>query len=143
MAKIPDGAVIVGVSTRSGSPAALAWGAKYASKYKLPLIAVMVYRQPRAPGTPSVRPPAVPKTAPDELSAPAELIVLGSPRDTTVSAHRLAGRLIHEAGCPVVVMPPIEQVPEGKVRATGRKLAQATADAAAKSGRPGLRPPRT
>ncbi|GAB3299643.1 universal stress protein [Epidermidibacterium keratini] len=181
MATIPDGAVIVGVSTRSGSPAALQWGAKYAKVNKLPLVAVMVYRQPRPPATPSVRPPAVSRTAPDDsaddvlaklssfvkdalgtkhsatlgllrgspsvalrrLSQGANIIVLGSPRDTTVSAHRVAGKLIHEAECPVLVMPPVAHPPEGKVRATGKKIAKATADAAAKSGRPGLRPPRT
>lgn len=181
MSSIPEGSVIVGVSTRSGSPAALTWGARYAADNGLPLAAVMVYSQPRPPSTSGGRPPAVSKTAPDDaldaamdklstfveqalgerhdatlgllrgapsnalrrLSKTAHLIVLGSPRDTTLSAQRVAGRLIQDAACPVLVMPPVAGLPDGKVRSTGKKIARATAEAAARSGRPGMRPHRS
>lgn len=177
---IPEmGGVVVGVSTRSGSPTALQWAADYARERGLPLHAVMAWRLPRTPAAPAMRPPiptthgsADPKVAADEMlrryvatalgedngvecetlrgapgpvlrkmSKHATLIVLGSPRDTNVSAHRVASELMVRADCPVVVMPRLPRSSPSKAKSAGRKIASAAAKAAAGAGRPG-RPPR-
>ncbi len=175
------GGVVVGVSTRSGSPTALRWAADYARERGLPLHAVMAWRSPRAPAAPAMRPPiptthgsADPKVTADELlrsyvitalgedngvecetlhAAPgpvlrkmskhAALIVLGSPRDTNVSAHRVAAELVVQADCPVVVMPRLPRSGPSKAKSAGRKIADAAAKATAGAGRPGRpsRPP--
>lgn len=177
---IPEmGGVVVGVSTRSGSPTALRWAADFARERGLPLHAVMAWRSPRAPAAPAMRPPiptthgsADPTVAANEklrgfvasalgednevecetfrgaprpilrkMSKHAALIVLGSPRDTNVSAHRVAAELVVQADCPVVVMPRMPRADPSKAKSTGRKIASAAAKAAAGAGRPG-RPPR-
>lgn len=173
------GGVIVGVSTRSGSPTALQWAADYARERGLALHAVMAWRTPRTPTAPAMRPPIPvshgsedPKVAADEklrgyvatalgddtgvecetlrgapaavlreMSKHADLIVLGSPRDTNVSAHRVAAELVVQADCPVVVMPRLPRSGTSKAKSAGKKIVSAAAKAAAGAGRPG-RPPR-
>ncbi|PRZ40454.1 nucleotide-binding universal stress UspA family protein [Antricoccus suffuscus] len=177
---IPEmGGVVVGVSTRSGSPTALQWAADFAHERGLSLHAVMAWRPSRAPAAPAMRPPiptvhgpADPKATADEklrkyvaaalgednevdcetlrgspgpvlrrMSKNATLIVLGSPRDTNVSAHRIAAELVVQADCPVVVMPRLPRPAPSKAKVAGKKIASAAAKAAAGAGRPG-RPPR-
>jgi hypothetical protein len=53
------GAVVVGVSPTSGSPAALHWGADEARRRGVRLVALSAWRSPRAPIAPGGRPPAV------------------------------------------------------------------------------------
>ncbi|WP_153503605.1 universal stress protein [Cumulibacter manganitolerans] len=63
MTEIPEGAVVVGVSRRSGSPSALTWAADYAARFDLPLVAVIAHNNPRIPASGSAhRPPVVATT---------------------------------------------------------------------------------
>lgn len=51
------GSVVVGVSPRTGSPAALNWASTYAALRNTTVIAVLAWRPPRAPAAPGGRPP--------------------------------------------------------------------------------------
>jgi hypothetical protein len=62
----PAPVVVVGVSPRSGSPAALQWAARAAAASGARLRAVMAWRAPRPPGAPGVHPPAVSRTGVDD-----------------------------------------------------------------------------
>jgi hypothetical protein len=62
----PAPIVVVGVSPRSGSPAALQWAARAAVTSGAHLRAVMAWRAPRPPGAPGVHPPAVSRTGADD-----------------------------------------------------------------------------
>jgi len=61
----PAPTVVVGVSPRSGSPAALQWAARAAVTSGAHVRAVMAWRAPRPPGAPGVHPPAVSRTGAD------------------------------------------------------------------------------
>jgi nucleotide-binding universal stress UspA family protein len=144
------GAVVVGVSPTSGSPAALRWAAEEARLRGAPLRAVMAWRPPRPPAAPGGRPPAgLPTESVDpEATAHARLVdfvgaALGAARSDTaidcvvvkgsalnalrsearyadllvigearpgrlnsVRSGLVAPKLVLDAGCPVVVMPP-------------------------------------
>jgi nucleotide-binding universal stress UspA family protein len=65
--------VVVGVSPRTGSPAALRFGAEEARLRGVPLHAVMAWRPPRPPAAPGGRPPAGTVGSPDEYEHEAEL----------------------------------------------------------------------
>ncbi len=66
------GAVVVGVSPTTGSPAALRWAAREARLRTVPLRAVMAWRPPRPPAAPGGRPPsATTITSADEPEAEA------------------------------------------------------------------------
>jgi len=64
--------VVVGVSGRTGSPAALRWAVEEAAAHGGRVRAVLAWRPPRAPGVSGGRPPAVPSTAVDDPQAAAE-----------------------------------------------------------------------
>ena len=64
--------VVVGVSGRTGSPAALRWAVDEASAHGGRVRAVLAWRPPRAPGVSGGRPPAVPSTDVDDPQAAAE-----------------------------------------------------------------------
>jgi nucleotide-binding universal stress UspA family protein len=51
--------IVVGVSVRSGSPAALRWAADEARRRRCGLVAVRAWRAPRPPAAPAGRPPGV------------------------------------------------------------------------------------
>jgi nucleotide-binding universal stress UspA family protein len=57
---------VVGVSARTGSPAALRWAREAAVRSHSRVRAVLVWRPPRAPGGPGGHPPAVHSTATDD-----------------------------------------------------------------------------
>jgi nucleotide-binding universal stress UspA family protein len=61
--------IVVGVSARTGSPAALQWAVDLASQVDGRVRAVMAWRPPRAPAAPGGRPPAVSSTGPAEPPA--------------------------------------------------------------------------
>jgi nucleotide-binding universal stress UspA family protein len=144
------GAVVVGVSPTSGSPAALRWAAEEARLRGAPLRAVMAWRPPRPPAAPGGRPPAgLPTEGVDPEAAArarlvdfvgealgtarsdtridhvvvkgsalnalrsaarhADLLVIGEARPgrfNSVRSGLVAPKLVLDAGCPVVVMPP-------------------------------------
>jgi len=55
----------------------------------------------------------------------------------------LVDRVIHQAPCPVVIMPPkVSGYPETLLSRVARAVACNVAEAAATAGRPGMRPPR-
>jgi nucleotide-binding universal stress UspA family protein len=64
--------IVVGVSARTGSPAALEWAVNVASQLDGRVRAVMAWRPPRAPAAPGGRPPVVSSTGPAE--PPAEVL---------------------------------------------------------------------
>ena len=74
-------------------------------------------------------------------SAGAGLLIMGAPRNWAVSqAPLLAHKLIYNAACPVVIMPPApESSGDSALKRSGRKLASNAAKAAASAGRPGVR----
>ncbi len=77
------------------------------------------------------------------LSEQAELLVLDAPRRTDLKTNpMLAHRLVYQAGCPVVIMPPrISQQPESTLRRAGRRTAAEVSQTFIAAGRPGVRPP--
>ncbi|QDP95678.1 universal stress protein [Microlunatus elymi] len=76
------------------------------------------------------------------LSTIAALLVIDAPRRTDFSTPMLAHRLVYNAACPVVVMPPrISQQPDSPLISAGKWLARGIMDSAASAGRPGIRPP--
>jgi nucleotide-binding universal stress UspA family protein len=58
--------IVVGVSARTGSPGALRWAVDVAARVDGTVRAVMAWRAPRAPAAPGGRPPAVPRTGPED-----------------------------------------------------------------------------
>jgi nucleotide-binding universal stress UspA family protein len=70
-----SGAVVVGVSPTTGSPAALRWGAEEAKLRGATLRAVMAWRAPRPPAAPGGRPPTSAPATTDEAAADAERIL--------------------------------------------------------------------
>jgi len=77
------------------------------------------------------------------LSQAATLLVIDAPRRTDFgNSPTLANRLVYQAACPVVVMPPrISQSPDSPLVAAGKWLARGILESAAIAGRPGIRPP--
>lgn len=77
------------------------------------------------------------------LSQAATLLVIDAPRRTDFgNSPTLASRLVYQAACPVVVMPPrIAQSPDSPLVAAGKWLARGILESAAIAGRPGIRPP--
>jgi nucleotide-binding universal stress UspA family protein len=77
------------------------------------------------------------------LSQAADLLVIDAPRRTDFgNSPGLANRLVYQAVCPVVVMPPrISQSPDSPLVAAGKWLARGIMESAAIAGRPGIRPP--
>lgn len=77
------------------------------------------------------------------LSRIAALLVIDAPRRTDLSTTpMLAHRLVYNAACPVVVMPPrISQQPDSPLVTAGKWLARGFAESAGTAGRPGIRPP--
>ncbi|HEY9292874.1 MAG TPA: universal stress protein [Microlunatus sp.] len=83
-----------------------------------------------------------PQSVLNALSAIATLLVIDAPRRTDFSTPMLAHRLVYNAACPVVVMPPrISQQPDSPLVSAGKWLARGIMDSAASAGRPGIRPP--
>ncbi len=77
------------------------------------------------------------------VAGEADLLVVDAPRrlDLTTSPM-LAQRLIHQATCPVVVMPPqISGAGPTAIERAGRALGRNVVEAAGRSGRPGLSHP--
>lgn len=71
----------------------------------------------------------------------ADLLVIDAPRALT-GAPLFAQRLIYDASCPVVVMPPhISGQEPGLVERAGRAVGRAAVRSAGTAGRPGYRPP--
>jgi nucleotide-binding universal stress UspA family protein len=147
-----SGAIVVGVSPTSGSPAALRWAAEEARLRAAPLRAVMAWRPPRPPAAPGGRPPAGLPAADDDpesdararlqdfvrdalgadganaavdcvvvkggavnalrsAARDAQLLVIGEARAGRLNSVRsglVAPKLVVDAGCPVVVMPPAD-----------------------------------
>lgn len=54
--------IVVGVSARTGSPAALRWAADRATRLDARVLAVMAWRRPRPPAAPGGHPPVVAST---------------------------------------------------------------------------------
>lgn len=75
------GAVVVGVSPTSGSPAALRWGADEAQRRGAALVAMSAWRPPRPPIAPGGRPPGVSYQAED---------IIGEARDRLAEQVRTA-----------------------------------------------------
>ena len=77
------------------------------------------------------------------LSQAAALLVIDAPRRTDFgNSPTLASRLVYQAACPVVVMPPrVAQSPDSPLVAAGKWLARGILESAAIAGRPGIRPP--
>lgn len=77
------------------------------------------------------------------LSAAADLLVIDAPRRTDfANSPQLAHRLVYQAACPVVVMPPrVAQTPDSPLIAAGKWLARGIMESAGTAGRPGIRPP--
>jgi hypothetical protein len=136
--------VVVGMSRRSGSPAALRWAAAEARQHDGVVYAVRAWRPPRPPAALAGRPPVVSVDAEEDFAAAeqslkadvetatgsdagiecrvvhggrrtvlldastrADLLVLELPSGANPrSSPTLVHRLIHSAGCPVVVIPP-------------------------------------
>ncbi|HEV7205629.1 MAG TPA: universal stress protein [Jatrophihabitans sp.] len=57
MTATAPGSVVVGVSPRTGSPAALSWASTYAALRKTTVTAVLAWRPARPPAAPGGRPP--------------------------------------------------------------------------------------
>lgn len=162
--------VVVGVSATSKSPAALSWAAAQAEANRGRLIAVRVRdSSPSSGGAPDADASRsrdleqlrsdVAETLGEEhdvevkvvyggkrmtllaVSQDADLLVIDNAR-SAASSSRLARRIISDASCPVVVMPPAltGEVPSGLARA-GRAAGEAALRAAGSSGRAGYRPP--
>ena len=74
----------------------------------------------------------------------ADLIVIDTPpRTDLTTAPWFVDRVIHQAPCPVVVMPPkISGYPDTVLARFAKAVAGSVAEAAATAGRPGIRPPR-
>lgn len=81
------------------------------------------------------------KTLVDE-SLGADLLVVDAPGAGSVAASPLSvQRLVRQAGCPVVVMPPPPRAHgDGKLAQATRHAARSISDAAGRAGRPGIRP---
>jgi len=79
--------VVVGVSGRTGSPAALRWAVEEAASHGGRVRAVLAWRPPRAPGVSGGRPPAVPSTAVDDPQAAAEERVRAAVARTLGAQH--------------------------------------------------------
>lgn len=79
------------------------------------------------------------------LSRIASLLVIDAPRRTDLNTSpMLAHRLVYNASCPVVVMPPrISQQPDSPLISAGKWLARGIVESAGTAGRPGIRPPAT
>jgi nucleotide-binding universal stress UspA family protein len=79
-----------------------------------------------------------------KISRQAGLIVLDAPQRTDFSqTPRLAQRLVYQAECPVLVLPPAVSRPPDTAFVRGSKLlGRSMAKAVADAGRPGLRLPR-
>lgn len=77
------------------------------------------------------------------LSRIADLLVIDAPRRTDfANSPQLAHRLVYQAACPVVVMPPrVAQTPDSPLVAAGKWLARGIMESAGAAGRPGIRPP--
>jgi hypothetical protein len=77
------------------------------------------------------------------LSRVADLLVIDAPRRTDFgNSPTLASRLVYQAACPVVVMPPrVSRSPDSPLVAAGKWLARGILESAAIAGRPGIRPP--
>lgn len=77
------------------------------------------------------------------LSSIAALLVIDAPRRTDLSTTpMLAHRLVYNAACPVVVMPPrVSQQPDSPLITAGKWLARGFVESAGTAGRPGVRPP--
>ena len=80
------------------------------------------------------------KTLVDE-SLGADLLVIDAPGAGTMASPLSVQRLVRQAGCPVVVMPPPPRPHgEGKLAHATRQAARSISDAAGRAGRPGIRP---
>lgn len=81
-------------------------------------------------------------TAAKEVDA--DLIVIDAPPRSDLSiAPWFVDRVIHQAPCPVVIMPPkVSGYPETLLSRFAKAVAGNVAEAAATAGRPGMRPPR-
>jgi hypothetical protein len=81
------------------------------------------------------------KTLVDE-SLGADLLVVDAPGAGTMTTSPLSvQRLVRRAGCPVVVMPPVQRPHgDGKLAQATRHAARSISDAAGRAGRPGIRP---
>jgi hypothetical protein len=77
------------------------------------------------------------------ISKEAALLVLDAPRRSDLSTTPLlAHRLVYQAYCPVVIMPPaIAEQPDTPLVSAGKKIAKGVVRSAGTAGRPGLRPP--
>jgi nucleotide-binding universal stress UspA family protein len=77
------------------------------------------------------------------LSKVASLLVIDAPRRTDFgNSPGLAHRLVYQAACPVVIMPPrVAQTPDSPLVAAGKWLARGILESAGTAGRPGIRPP--
>ncbi|MEO5711251.1 MAG: universal stress protein [Nocardioidaceae bacterium] len=74
------------------------------------------------------------------VAGSADLLVIDGAQ--TPSSSLLAQRIIHAAGCPVVVLPPaLTEEPASGISKAGRAVGQAALRAVGTSGRPGYRPP--
>ena len=69
--------IVVGVSGRTGSPAALRWASEAANRLGGQVRAVMAWRPPRAPAAPGGHPPAVHRTGPEDPQGEASRRVEG------------------------------------------------------------------
>jgi len=79
--------VVVGVSGRTGSPAALRWAVEEAASHGGRVRAVLAWRPPRAPGVSGGRPPAVPSTDVDDPQAAAQERVLSAVAQALGEGH--------------------------------------------------------
>lgn len=77
------------------------------------------------------------------LSRIATVLVIDAPRRSDFSTTPLlAHRLVYNAACPVVVMPPrVTQLPDSPLISAGKWLARGIIESAGTAGRPGIRPP--
>jgi len=94
--------ILVGVSARTGSPAALRWAADVASEVDGRVRALLAWRLPRPPAAPGMHPPAVTRTGPDDPARDARERLAGLVAAALGDDHEV--ECVAEEGGPVRVL---------------------------------------
>ncbi|GAB7190898.1 hypothetical protein NUM3379_16050 [Kineococcus sp. NUM-3379] len=95
--------VVVGVSSRSGSPSALQWAAEHAAAVGGHVRAVLAWRPPRPPVTSGNRPPAVSTLADQDPQRAAEERLEGLLRAALGEDHAVQAVAVRGAARPVLL----------------------------------------
>jgi hypothetical protein len=94
--------ILVGVSSRTGSPDALRWATDVASQVDGRVRAVLAWKPPRPPAAPGMHPPAVTRTGPDDPAQDARERLAGLVAAALGDDHRV--ECVAEEGGPVRVL---------------------------------------